>query len=224
MTFSIIARCVETGQFGIAISSSSPAVAARCAYAKAGVGVVASQNITDPSLGPKTLIAMANGLSASEAVQKIIHETNYADFRQLLAIDIMGNSAIHSGSKSLGIYAEFQSLNAAAAGNLLADSIVPKTMVAAFHQAVGHLGDRLIDAMRAALANGGEAGPLHSAGILLVDKQNWALADLRCDWTNDCPIEVVAEAWKIYKPQMDDYVTRALRPNAAPRYEVPGDD
>ncbi|MEY5037786.1 MAG: hypothetical protein RL472_892, partial [Pseudomonadota bacterium] len=52
MTFSLVARCAETGMFGVAISSSSPAVAARCAYARAGVGAVASQNITDPRLGP----------------------------------------------------------------------------------------------------------------------------------------------------------------------------
>ena len=69
MTFSIVARCTRTEQLGMAVSSSSPAVAARCAHAKAGVGVVASQNITDPRLGPKTLLAMAEGHSAPEAVK-----------------------------------------------------------------------------------------------------------------------------------------------------------
>ncbi|GIR51209.1 MAG: hypothetical protein CM15mP60_2700 [Alphaproteobacteria bacterium] len=52
MTFSIVARCAKTGQFGMAVASSSPAVAARCAYARAGVGAAASQNVTDPRLGP----------------------------------------------------------------------------------------------------------------------------------------------------------------------------
>ena len=56
MTFSLVARCAETGMFGLAISSSSPAVAARCAYARADVGAVASQNVTDPTLGPLALI------------------------------------------------------------------------------------------------------------------------------------------------------------------------
>ncbi len=224
MTFSIIARCFKTGQFGIALSSSSPAVAARCSYAKAGIGVVASQNITDPGLGPKTLLTMAAGFSAAEAVKKVMFETKHAEYRQLMAIDKMGNAAIHSGSKSLGIHAEFCSKNAAAAGNLLARANIPEAMVAAFHQAAGHLGDRLINAMRIALANGGEAGPLHSAGLLLVDEQDWALADLRCDWTEDCPIEEVEKAWKIYKPQMNDYVARALKPNSAPHYGVPGDN
>ena len=95
MTFSIVARCVETNQFGIAISSSSPAVAARCAFAKAGVGVVASQNITDPRLGPKTLLALTEGYSAPEAIAKVIKATEHADFRQLMAVDIFGTAAIH---------------------------------------------------------------------------------------------------------------------------------
>lgn len=77
--------------------------------------------------------------------------------------------------------------------------------------------------MRAGLAVGGEAGTVHSAGLLLVDKVAWPMADLRCDWTEDCPIEAIAIAWDIYKPQLDDYVRRALNPAAAPSYGVPGD-
>jgi len=78
--------------------------------------------------------------------------------------------------------------------------------------------------MRAGLAAGGEAGPGHSAGMKLVDKQSWPVADLRCDWTESCPIEQVALAWQVYKPQLDAYVQRALDPRAAPSYGVPGDD
>ena len=87
MTFSIVAKCTKTGQLGMAVSSSSPAVAARCAHAKAGVGVVASQNITDPRLGPKILLAMSEGHSAPEAVKMIINAAENANFRQVLAVD-----------------------------------------------------------------------------------------------------------------------------------------
>ena len=79
-------------------------------------------------------------------------------------------------------------------------------------------------AMRAALDAGGEAGPVHSAGLLLVDREDWPLAELRCDWTETCPIEAIAEAWTVYKPQMADYVTRALNPAGAPSYGVPGEE
>ena len=223
MTFSIVARCAERGQFGMAVSSSSPAVAARCAYARAGVGAVASQNVTDPRLGPGTLDAMAAGMDAKTAIASVIAAADHTEFRQLLAVDSTGQTEIFSGTKTLGIHAEHRSHNAAAAGNLLANTTIPDAMVAAFHVAGGHLGDRLIAAMQAGLAAGGEAGDLHSAGLLIVDQQQWPLVDLRCDWTTDCPIAAIATAWAIYKPQMDDYLTRALNPASAPSYAVPGD-
>ncbi len=223
MTFSIVARCAERGQFGMAVSSSSPAVAARCAYARAGVGAVASQNVTDPRLGPGTIDAMAAGMDAKTAIASVIAEADHTEFRQLLAVDSTGQTEIFSGTKTLGIHAEHHSHNAAAAGNLLANTTIPDAMVAAFHATGGHLGDRLIAAMQAGLAAGGEAGDLHSAGLLIVEQQQWPLVDLRCDWNTDCPIAAVATAWEIYKPQMDDYLTRALNPASAPSYAVLGD-
>ena len=144
MTFSILGRCMVTGQFGMAVSSSSPAVAARCAHARAGVGAVASQNVTDPRLGPYVLDAMENGMDADAAVASVIAAASHTAFRQLLAIDHAGRTAIFSGDNTLGINAEYQSQNAAAAGNLLANPTIPKSMVTAFHDARGHLGDRLI--------------------------------------------------------------------------------
>ena len=96
-------------------------------------------------------------------------------------------------------------------------------MVTAFHDTKGHLGDMLIAAMQAGLDAGGEAGEVHSAGLLIVDNQSWPLVELRCDWTEDCPIAAISAAWDVYKPQMNDYVTRALNPDSAPSYGVPGD-
>jgi len=223
MTFSLVARCERTGMFGVAISSSSPAVAARCSFAQAGVGAVASQNVTDPRLGPLALSLMAGGLSAAEAVARIVAEGTHLDYRQVLAIDGRGQTAIHSGLKSLGIWADARGRDVLSAGNLLANAGVPQAMVQAFESAQGHLGDRLITALRAGLAAGGEAGPVHSAGLKIVDKVSWPVADLRCDWTEACPIADVAAAWAIYKPQLDAYVQRALDPGAAPSYGVPGD-
>ena len=224
MTFSLVARCADTGMFGIAVSSSSPAVAARCAYTRAGVGAVASQNITDPRLGPLALDLMENGLNAADAVAKIKSEADHIDYRQVLAIDKDGQTAIHSGPNSLGIWTQAQGENVVAAGNLLANEGVPQAVVDGFQSTAGHLGDRLIAAMRAGLAAGGEAGPIHSAGMQLCEKMPWPLADLRCDWTEDCPIEAIATAWDVYKPQMQAYVQRAIDPSGAPSYGVPGDE
>ena len=224
MTFSIVARCSETGMFGVAVSSSSPAVAARCAYARAGVGAVASQNVTDPTLGVRALDLMALGADARQAVEVLRGSTEHMEYRQVLAVDAKGVSAIHSGPRALGTWAEASGANVACGGNLLASPDVPRKMVEAFEASSGHLGDRIVAVMRAALAAGGEAGPVHSAGMKLVDKVSWPVADLRVDWTDGCPIEGLAALWDIYKPQLADYVTRALNPTAAPSYGVPGDE
>lgn len=224
MTFSLVARCPDTGMFGIAISSSSPAVAARCSYTRAGVGAVASQNVTDPTLGPKTLDLMQGGLGAEAAVARIASEAKFVEYRQVLAVDTTGATAIHSGPNSLGIWTQAQGDNVASAGNLLDNEGVPQAIVDAYLSATGHIGDRLIAAMRAGLAAGGEAGPVHSAGLQIADKVAWPVADLRCDWTEDCPIKAIATAWEVYKPQLDAYVQRALDPREAPSYGVPGDD
>ncbi|GHF51959.1 DUF1028 domain-containing protein [Seohaeicola zhoushanensis] len=224
MTFSLVARCAQTGMFGVAISSSSPAVAARCSYARAGVGAVASQNVTDPTLGPLTLDLMEQGMSAPEAIAEVQRRGRFIEYRQVLAVDGAGRTAIHSGPNSLGIWTQAQAENVASGGNLLANDTVPRAIVDGFLSSQGYLGDRLIAAIRAGLAAGGEAGPVHSAGMKLVDRVAWPVADLRCDWTEDCPIEAVATAWEVYKPQLDAYVQRALDPRAAPSYGVPGDE
>ena len=224
MTFSLVARCVDTGMFGMAISSSSPAVAARCAHARAGVGAVASQNITDPALGPEVLNRMEGGLSAPLAIAAVVAATPHIDFRQLLAVDAQGRTAIHSGRQVLGVWGEAQAANVAAGGNLLASDRIPQVLVDAFAAARGVLGDRLMAAMQAALRAGGEAGPVHSAGLLIVDRLSWPIVDLRCDWTEDCPIAAVEQAWHIYRPQIAAYVQRAENPTAAPTYGVPGDE
>ncbi len=222
MTFSVVARCAETGMFGVAVASSSPAVAARCAHARAGVGAVASQNITDPALGPRALDLLALGASAPQAIDVLRGGGNMA-FRQVLLVDAAGRSAIHSGARTLGLWAEAQGENVACGGNLLASQEVPGAMTAAFLGASGDLGGRLLAAMRAGLDAGGEAGPVHSAGLLLVREVPWPVADLRVDWTEDCPVAALGALWARYQPQLDDYVTRALKPGAAPGYGVPGD-
>lgn len=223
MTFSLVARCKDTGMFGVAISSSSPAVAARCSYTRTGVGAVASQNITDPRLGPFVLNALEAGASASDAVEMVRREGAFIEYRQVIVIDAAGGTAIHSGPKALGIWTEARGSNVASGGNLLANKDVPVAIVEGFEQSGGHFGDRLIAGLQAGLGAGGEAGPVHSAGMQICDKVAWPVVDLRCDWTKGCPIEALTEAWDIYKPQIAAYVQRALDPREAPSYGVPGD-
>ena len=224
MTFSLIARCPRSEQFAVAVTSSSPAVAARCAFARAGVGAATTQNVTDPRLGPQLLDALAAGMSAEQALAKVAGVAACPEYRQLTVLDSQGRTAVYSGAKTLGFHGTAQVENAASAGNLLTSTNVPQAVTAAFAATNpdDELGARVIAAMQAGLNAGGEAGPLKSAGLIVVDQQAWPLADLRVDW-HDEPLAELARLWSIWQPQMYDYVTRALNPQAAPSYGVPGD-
>lgn len=222
MTFSLVGRCADTGMLGVAVSSSSPAVAARCAHVRAQVGAAASQNITDPRLGPELLDLMEAGLSAEEAVRSLQSRTGI-EYRQLTAVDANGQTGAWSGRRTLGTYAARSAAGVVAAGNLLASAAVVDAMLEAFQAAAGHLGDRLLAGLRAALQAGGEAGPVRSAGLLVADREAWPAADLRVDW-HERPVDELAAVWEVWKPQMQEYVTRALDPAGAPSFGVPGDD
>jgi uncharacterized Ntn-hydrolase superfamily protein len=222
VTFSLVARTPDAQFFGLAIASSSPAVAARCAHARAGAGAVASQNITDPALGPAVLERLAQGVGTAAALDAVLGATPFAAYRQVLAIGAQGPPVIHSGAQALGTVGQITGTDAAAAGNLLAHADVPNAMLAAFEAATGHLGSRLLEALRAAVAHGGEAGPIHTAGLLIVRDVSWPIVDLRVDWSGD-PVADLMRIWDIYAPQIDDYVQRALDPGLAPGFGVPGD-
>lgn len=223
MTLSIVARTADAGMFGMAIASSSPAVAARCVHVRANVGAVASQNITDPSLGPKVLDGLARGLDARAALDAVLNATRFGPYRQLIAVGRDGVPAVHTGSRALGSVGSATSAHAAAAGNLLADSEVPAAMIQGFGTATGHLGARLLEALRAGVERGGEAGPLHSAGLVIVRDVSWPIVDLRVDWSDAQPVAQLACLWGLYAGQIDDYVRRALDPEGAPSFGVPGD-
>lgn len=224
MTFSLAARCPRTGRFGIIVSSSSPAVAARCAHARAGVGVAASQNITDPSLGVALLDAVEAGHTAQEALDRVVDAGPFSEYRQLTIVDGRGGAAAHSGPRTLGVHGSAVGDGAVAAGNLLADDGVPAAMLAEFERTAGlALGDRLMAALRAGADAGGEAGPVHSAGMLIVDRVSWPVTDLRVDWS-DSPLADLQQLWELWAPQEANYVTRGLDPSTAPAYGVPGDE
>jgi uncharacterized Ntn-hydrolase superfamily protein len=224
MTLSIAARFLEANMFGVAIASSSPAVAARCAHARRGAGAVATQNITDPSLGPQILDGLEHGAGAREALEAALHSTPFGAYRQLIVVSREGAPVVHSGAKALGIVGSAVGVNAAAAGNLLARAEVPGVMVAAFEaERPVHFAARLLQALLAGVEAGGEAGPIHSAGLLVVRDVSWPIVDLRVDWADDDPVAELTALWERYEPQVEDYVRRALDPGAAPSFGVPGD-
>lgn len=227
MTFSIIGRCQRSGMFGVAIATSSICVGARCPHVRAAVGAVASQNITDPSLGTAVLAQLETGKDARNALQSALNERGkkeYQQYRQVTVVDRHGNTACHSGKNVLGINGQVAGKDCHAAGNLLANDVVLNAMVAGFTEHKNaHLAARLLSALESGVAAGGEKGAIHSAALLVADTQPFALVDLRIDWRAHNPVGALRDLWRDYQPQMNDYLTRAIDPANAPAYGVPGE-
>lgn len=226
MTFSVAARCSETGMFGVTVASSSICVASRCAFTRVNAGAAQTQNITDPDIGPRLLALCAKGIDAQGSLDQIIATTPNLEWRQIGIVDQKGDTACYSGQHTLGINAMVEGENCVAMGNLLDNDNVPRAMVTAFEQREGHIAERLILALEAGLDAGGEAGPIHSAGVEVSAEQNWPIVDLRVDWEPepDDAIRLLRIAWEEYKPQLDAYVLRATNPAESEGYGVPGDD
>ncbi|MFE2180466.1 DUF1028 domain-containing protein [Streptomyces sp. NPDC059455] len=223
MTFSLVVRDGE--RFGIVASSSSPAVAARVAHLRPGVGAAASQNITDPTLGTRLLEELAEHGDAERALAGVTGAARNAKsiaYRQLTVVGRSGPGFAYSGSHTLGTYASATAEGAVAAGNMLCGEHIPGVLLDAYSAATGELEERLVIALRAAVAAGGEEGPVHSAGLAVVADVDWRVTDLRVDWADD-PVDRLAELLAVWLPQRDDYVRRGLDPASAPSYGVPGD-
>lgn len=225
MTFSIVGRCAQTGRLGIAVSSSSIAVGARCAWARAGAGAVATQNVTLPSLGARILDSLADGqLEPGAALEQALRTDGWSQYRQVTVIDSQGRTALFTGAEALGLHHAVAGEQCVAAGNMLASREVIEAMTRAFEETPGALPVRLLSSMRAAMAAGGEAGPVHSAALKVMGDVIWPIVDLRVDWADVDPIGQLDALWQAYQPQMQDYLTRALNPTEAPSYGVPGDE
>jgi len=222
VTFSVLATD-RFGAVGMAVTSSSPAVAARCIHLRPGVGGASSQNITDPRLGGELLDALASGLDAEAAIASVVTGREHIEHRQLTVLDLDGRGAAYSGAGSLGIHRHVVGHDVVAAGNLLAAPEVVDAVAEGFQATGGELEERLLAALEAGLAAGGEAGPVRSAGLAVVRDVAWRVTDLRVDWSDD-PIAALRDLLGVWLPQRDDYVTRAIDPTVAPSYGVPGDE
>jgi uncharacterized Ntn-hydrolase superfamily protein len=224
MTFSLTARDPLTGAFGIVVSSSSLAVPARCAHLGPGIGAVASQNVTNPALGIRGLALLGRGLAAKQVIADLVAGERYPAYRQLAVVDRDGEVATFEGAATLGVHNVAAGAACAAAGNLLANPEVPAVMVAAYEASTAAtFEERLLDALRGGAAAGGEAGPVRSAGLAVVEDVEWRVTDLRVD-DHDAPLAELERLLVLWLPQKADYRIRGIDPTAAPSYGVPGDE
>jgi uncharacterized Ntn-hydrolase superfamily protein len=214
MTCAILARCATTGQLGVGVVSSLLAVTGRCAFVQAQVGAVVVQSMADPRLGPAALKLLAGGYRPESVLRAFDRTEEGFEYRQVAVVNARGDTAVHSGALAVGVCAAAEAGGCAALCNRLVDRGVPDLMVETCERTKGELGDRLIAALRAAVADGG-AGPVHAAGLLVAEREPWPLVDLRIDWTGGDPVAELDHLWHLWRPQMRDYRDRALDPASA---------
>ena len=216
MTYSIAARCARTGMFGAAVTTSSISVGSRCAYARAGVGAVLTQHRTDPRLGPRGLELLAEGLPAKAVIERLTEGVPGIGWRQIAVVDRTGGTAVFHGERITSVHSAHEGAGCIASGNILRNTDVTRAMVAAFEaDPAAHLAERLVRAMEAGYAAGGEPKQVKSAALLVVDKESFPFVDLRVDY-DPLPLVKLRWLWEIYEPSSKLYVQRAVSPDSVP--------
>lgn len=216
MTYSLLGHCPRTGQFGAAVATSSLAVGARVPWAEAGIGGILTQHRTDMRLGPRGLALLREGCSAEETLAALVASTPHHAWRQLAAMDRQGRTAHFHGAKVKPALNAVHVPHCVAMGNILANDRVPAAMAEAFLQAEAQpLAERLLRAMEAGEAAGGEGRNVISSALLVVEREVFPFVDLRVD---DAPeaISALRRLWDAYAPHAEVFVTRAIDPDAAP--------
>jgi uncharacterized Ntn-hydrolase superfamily protein len=186
-TYSIVARDPATGALGIAVQSHWFSVGPLVAWARPGVGVVATQSFVEPAYGPRGLDLMERGMNAQQALTTLLGADPAGELRQLAFLDARGNTAAHTGEKCIPLAAQKIGPGFSVQANLMKNADVVPRMAQAFTATRGELAQRLLAALEAAEAAGGDLRGRRSAALLVVSGvasgQPWRdrLVDLRVD-------------------------------------------
>jgi uncharacterized Ntn-hydrolase superfamily protein len=167
-TFSIVARDKATGELGVAVQSHWFSVGSVVPWAEAGVGAVATQSFVEPSYGPKGLALMKQGVAPKEALAQLLAADPQQDVRQVAFVDAQGRVAAHTGAKCIPGAGQLTGDGYTTEANLMLTNEVPAAMASAFEAAKGPLAERMLAALDAAQAVGGDARGRQSAALLIV--------------------------------------------------------
>ena len=216
MTFSIAGRCPRTGMLGAVVTTSSMSVGSRCAYATAGVGAALTQHRTDPRLGPRMLERLAQGASPEAIMRDLEASEPGVGWRQLAVIGADGTGAFLNGDKISSVAKGQVGRDCVAIGNILRNTGVVDAMVETFEaNADQPLAERLLRAIEAGGAAGGELKQVKSAGLVVAHRESFPFVDLRVDLSPQ-PLVQLRFLWELYQPTADAYVVRAVDPDNAP--------
>jgi uncharacterized Ntn-hydrolase superfamily protein len=167
-TFSIVAFDSTTGELGVAVQSRAFSVGSGVAWARAGVGAIATQSFTNESYGPQGLALLRSGVPARAALDPLLARDDGREQRQVGIVDARGRSASFTGRECMEWAGGFARLGLAAQGNILASEVVVAEMVRAYDETDGELSVRLLAALHAAQAAGGDRRGQQSAALLVV--------------------------------------------------------
>ena len=167
-TYSIVALDETTGELGVAVQSHWFSVGFLVPWAKAGVGAVATQSFVKVDYGPDGLQLMESGITAVDALKTLTSKDEGEAVRQVGMIDIKGNVAAHTGSRCIKYAGHIVGENYSVQANMMANGTVPKAMAVAFEKTKGDLADRMMAALEAAEAEGGDIRGKQSAAMVIV--------------------------------------------------------
>lgn len=201
-TFSIVARCPRTRMLGTAVASRFIAVGSVCSHAQAGVGAISTQAFGNPYLGINGLALLAEGLSASETMEKVLAQDAGREKRQLIIIDHQGRGAAFTGVMTTSWCGHHQGDGYVVAGNMLTGEAVIQAMAAAFEQAAAEkLAERLLRALEAGQAAGGDKRGRQAAHVQVVHNEAWKYVDLRVD-EHQQPIVELRRIFEVAKREL----------------------
>ena len=187
MTYSIVARDPETGELGVAVQSHFFGVGSLVPWVQAGVGVIATQSIVEPSYGSEGLRMLAAGIAPHEALAALVAADPGAARRQVAFLDARGEAAVHTGEDCIGQAGSAASANARSQANLVAGPRVWTSMVETFEASEGSMAERLLASLRAAESHGGDLRGRQAAAIKVV--RGTATGDLTVDLVTDLRVD-----------------------------------
>ena len=223
MTFSIAARCPRNGMLGVATASKALGAGALVPYVRSGVGAIASQSFVNPYLGIDGLVLLDQGLPAERAIERLIEDDPGRDLRQLGIVDKEGRAAAYTGARCIDWAGQVLGGGYVCLGNILVGEDVIKAMAAAFERgAEEDLPERLVQALEAGQAVGGDRRGRQSAGVYVMAAEDYPLVNVRVDDHSDPVPELrrLLEVWKQEEMGWMQYMSR--RDDPIPGWDAVG--
>jgi uncharacterized Ntn-hydrolase superfamily protein len=226
-TYSIVARDPQTGALGVAVQSHWFSVGSLVVWAEAGVGAVATQSFVDPSYGRNGLDLMRSGKSAGDALRALVAGDEGRDVRQVAFVDASGRVAAHTGAKCIEAAGHATGEAFSVQANMMRSATVWPAMEKAFREAKGDLASRLLAALEAAEAAGGDIRGRQSAAMLVVSGKStgkpWSTRSSTSAWTiapaarRAAPARAAQRAYNLMNGETSPSRRRTTRPRSPPR-------